>query len=208
MSHANKDYILYVRIYGLPPEVADRELASVLGKYGKVKRIVREKIPVELCLDAYTGVRGVYMDVKKEIPSSLHFQNLKENIHYSGNKDKCFVCKEEGHRMNSCPKRKARKQPGKHHQEQEQSGSRSYAGVVSGDTGVTVNTANGGAQSDNSHQETIEMCEDEAAMAPTAAENNKDETSVVDYQNHPLVQLAQGLAVHINKKMEEAQKNK
>src|SRR5450756_2474586 len=58
MSHANKDYILYVRIYGLPPEVADRELASVLGKYSKVKRIVCEKIPVELCLNAYTGVRG------------------------------------------------------------------------------------------------------------------------------------------------------
>ena len=75
MGHA-QDYILYVRIYGLPPEVADRKVASVLGKYGKVKRIVREKIPAELGLDAYTGVRGVYMDVKKEIPSSLHFQSL------------------------------------------------------------------------------------------------------------------------------------
>src|SRR5450759_3809180 len=130
MSHA-QDYILYVRIYGLPPEVADRELASVLGKYGKVKRIVREKIPVELALDAYTGVRGVYMDVKKEIPSSLHFQNLKGNIFYSGNKDKCFLCKEEGHRIDSCPKRKARKQQQQKRQ-QEQVLSNSYAGAVTG----------------------------------------------------------------------------
>src|SRR5450830_1255978 len=111
--------------YGLPPEVADRELASVLEKYGKVKRVVREKIPVELGLDAYTGVRGVYMDVKKEILSSLHFQNLKGNIFYSGNKDKCFLCKDEGHRMNKCPKRKARKQPEKRQQEQGTNGSNS-----------------------------------------------------------------------------------
>src|SRR5450756_2423008 len=161
MSHANKDYILYVRIYGLPPEVADRELASVLGKYGKVKRVVREKIPVELGLGAYTGVRGVYMDVKKEIPSSLHFQNLKGNIFYSGNKDKCFLCKEEGCRMNSFPKRKARNQPGNRRDKKEQKGSSTYADAVTGDavTGsvVAVDTATRGTQSVSSHQESIEV---------------------------------------------------
>src|SRR5450759_2114003 len=127
-----QECIFYIRVYDLPPEIPDQELASVLGKYGRVKRVVREKFPVELGLDTFTGVRGAYMDVKKEIPTSLNFLNRKGNIVYPGNNSKCFLCKEEGHRMNACPKRKARNQQEKPRLEQEQSGSRSFAGAVIG----------------------------------------------------------------------------
>lgn len=147
MSHAG-EYVQYVRIFDLPPEVPDQELALVLGKYGKVKRVIREKFPAELDFDMYTGVRGVYIDVKKEIPTSLHFLNRKGNIFYKGNSNICFVCKLEGHRMNSCPKRKDRKQKEKqqHDETQEEekhdsaadSCSSTYANVVSGSATTEV----------------------------------------------------------------------
>ncbi|XP_065084820.1 uncharacterized protein LOC135714470 [Ochlerotatus camptorhynchus] len=135
MSHAG-EFIQYVRVYDLPPEVPDNELDKVLGKYGKIKRIIREKFPTDLCFEVYTGIRGVYMDVKKEIPTSLHFFNGKGNIFYDGNKDKCFLCKADGHRKLSCPKRKARKEPEKQlkekgkQSERKQNSSSTYAGVV------------------------------------------------------------------------------
>ena len=54
--------VQYVRIFDLPPEVPDKDVSLVLGKYGKVKRVIREKFPAELGLDMFTGVRGIYMD--------------------------------------------------------------------------------------------------------------------------------------------------
>ena len=133
MSDAS-EYIEYIRVYDLPPEVPDNELEKVLKKYGKVKRVIREKFPVELNLDACTGVRGIYMDVKKEIPTSLHFLNRKGNIFYDGNKGRCCLCKAEGHLVLSCPKRKARKQPEQQNQGKDEGRSdpSSYAGVVTG----------------------------------------------------------------------------
>ena len=90
----------------LPPEVPDKEISLVLGKYGKVKRVIREKFPADIQLDIFNGVRGVYMDVKSEIPSALHFLNWRGNVFYSGNKDKCFICNQTGHQMNVCPKKR------------------------------------------------------------------------------------------------------
>lgn len=41
----------YVRIFDLPPELNDDRLSAVLGEYGKVERVVREKFPADLGLD-------------------------------------------------------------------------------------------------------------------------------------------------------------
>ena len=49
----------------------DKDVSLVLGKYGKVKRVIREKFPAELGLDMFTGVRGVYMDVEKRFPPRI-----------------------------------------------------------------------------------------------------------------------------------------
>lgn len=96
----------YVRVFDLPPEVPDLDIALVLGKYGVVKRTVREKFPAELELDLFSGIRGVYMDIKKEIPAALYFLNRKGRIYYDGLKQKCFQCKKEGHLKVDCPQGK------------------------------------------------------------------------------------------------------
>lgn len=93
----------YVRVFDLPPEVPDADLASVMEKYGKVKRTVRERFPAEFKLEMYTGVRGVYMDIEKEIPDILFFRNRKGRIFYDGIKPKCFTCKSDTHLKKCCP---------------------------------------------------------------------------------------------------------
>lgn len=102
--------IRYVRIFDLPPELSDLDVSLILGKYGTVKRMVREKFPAELELDLFTGVRGVYMDIKKEIPASLYFLHRRGRIYYDGLKQRCYLCKQEGHLKAICPQNAARRE--------------------------------------------------------------------------------------------------
>lgn len=122
----------YVRVFDLPPEVSDLELSLVLGKYGSVKRIVREKFPAELELDLYTGIRGVYMDITKDIPPTLYFRNRRGRIYYEGLKHRCFLCKQEGHMKATCPQKKPAQSSAGEKSENEKSASSSYAGAVKG----------------------------------------------------------------------------
>lgn len=179
--------VQYVKIYDLPPEVPDSDLALVLGKYGEVKRVVREKFPADLGLDMYTGVRGVYMDVRKEIPNSLHFRNRKGNIFYQGNKNLCFLCKMEGHRMNSCPKRKDRKQPVQqkegNQRNEGQTSTSTYAGVV---TGVALSITNDSQET----EEAVEVLQEEVlemdVTSPETEKTNEEETTDARKQEPPV----------------------
>ncbi|XP_062541045.1 uncharacterized protein LOC134209083 [Armigeres subalbatus] len=93
----------YVRVYDLPPEISDRDVSSVMSKFGKIKRTIRERFPAEYQLDMFTGVRGIYMDVEQDIPEVLYFHNRKGRVHYEGMKVKCFSCKSETHKKKVCP---------------------------------------------------------------------------------------------------------
>lgn len=126
--------VAYVRVFDLPPEVPDSTLVSILAEYGKVGNITREKFPEGLGLDhLYTGVRGVYIDITKEIPPCLELSTWKMRIFYDGLKEKCFSCNQEGHYKNSCPKRKPKKTKQKEKQPV------SYAAVV--ECGATTSEA-------------------------------------------------------------------
>lgn len=51
----------YVRVFDLPPEPNDDLVSSVLGQFGKVDRIVREKFSTDSGLgNIENGVHGVY----------------------------------------------------------------------------------------------------------------------------------------------------
>lgn len=141
----------YVRVFDLPPELDDAKLSKVLGDYGKIEYTVREKFPANLGLDhMYTGVRGVYMDVKTSIPSTIVVAGRKGNIFYEGLRDTCFHCQGMGHRRESCPQRKTRQEK-KH---SEALGSPSYAGIVSG-------LATASTERTTSESEVVEVLEED-----------------------------------------------
>ena len=105
-------FFRYVRLFNLPPEVSDAEIAKALAKFGTVRQLVREKLPLELGFDAFSGTRGAHMEVKTEIPPALYIGHYKCRIFYEGLRNRCFTCKQEGHVKADCPqKASARRTP-------------------------------------------------------------------------------------------------
>lgn len=94
----------YVRIFNLPPEIEDQAIASALRQYGTIRQHVRERYPLDYKFSVFSGVRGVHMEVSKEIPANLFVGHFRARIYYDGLKNRCFHCKEEGHLKSSCPK--------------------------------------------------------------------------------------------------------
>lgn len=127
--------VRYVRIFDLPPEQSDESLSLALKDYGAVEWMIREKFPANLGLDhMYTGVRGVYMDIEKEIPPTINVGNRMGKVFYDGLKDVCFLCHGVGHRKNCCPQRRRNEVEGKKKVTQ----TVSYATIVSGQGPVSV----------------------------------------------------------------------
>jgi hypothetical protein len=106
ISEANEN-IKYVRIFGLPFEAEDKEIEAFFAHFGKVKKSVKERFPAHLNFDVLSGVRGIYIDLKKEIPPYLYLKGCRVKIHYYGMKEKCHVCGSVEHMRSECPSRPA-----------------------------------------------------------------------------------------------------
>lgn len=133
--------------------------------------MVREKFPANLGLDhMHTGVRGVHMDVEKDIPPSLDVAGRKAKIFYDGLKDTCFLCHNTGHRRDVCPQRKSqhRKQEEKR---QETQATSSYAAVVSGQKAISI-------EENSTDLDVIEVLEEEFLDRPTDHEEVEEADQV------------------------------
>lgn len=97
----------YVRIFGLTPEIGDDEIKKEMDKYGKVKQSCREKYGTESGYPIWNGVRGVFMEVRKELPPQIKVSGKIARVYYEGLRDKCFGCGSEGHRKVDCPERRS-----------------------------------------------------------------------------------------------------
>lgn len=97
--------IEYVRIFGLTPEIGDDEIQKEMDKYGNVKYLCRERYAVESGFPIFNGVRGIYMEVGKDLPGQIKIKGKQARVYYDGLKDKCFVCGTEGHLKVDCPNR-------------------------------------------------------------------------------------------------------
>jgi hypothetical protein len=104
MTEAN-EVVRYVRVFGLPFEVDDREVEIFFGHYGIVKRMVRERFPNHFNLDIWSGVRGVYIDLKREIPAFLYIRGVRVKVHYYGMRERCHICNAADHMKSECPSR-------------------------------------------------------------------------------------------------------
>lgn len=103
ISDANIDCI-YLRIFNLPPEIEDKDIIEALKKYGAIKSINKEKYPPSFGLDAFTGVRGAFLEMQHEVPNFIYVQRFRARIQYIGQKEICFLCKLHGHKKTDCPK--------------------------------------------------------------------------------------------------------
>lgn len=97
--------VRYIRVFGLPFEVEDEHIAAYFGSYGKVKRLVKEKFPPQYNFDVLSGVRGVYIDLKKDVPTFLYIRGVRVKVHYFGMKERCHICGSCDHMKNECPKK-------------------------------------------------------------------------------------------------------
>lgn len=105
LSSAANDF-KYVRLFNLPPEIEDKEIAEVLSKYGKLQRLVREKYSLETGFPIWSGVRGVHMEMTSEVPERIHVRNFPARVYYVGMKQKCFICGSLEHLKADCPRRR------------------------------------------------------------------------------------------------------
>ncbi|XP_055601651.1 uncharacterized protein LOC129750675 [Uranotaenia lowii] len=94
----------YIRVFNLPPEIDDKEIAAVLGQFGTIEEQVRERFATNSSFPVFNGIRGVLMEVDKEIPANIFIANFKVRIFYEGMRNRCFLCKNEGHLKAECPK--------------------------------------------------------------------------------------------------------
>lgn len=115
----------YVRIFGLPIEVEDKHVASVMSKYGKIQHMVRERYGTDTGYPILNGVRGVHIDMETEIPSQIYVQHFPAKVFYEGMTSKCFVCGGTDHVKANCPKRVS-----VNARLNQTSGQGTYAGVV------------------------------------------------------------------------------
>lgn len=92
----------YVRIFNSPPDISDFAIQNVLENYGKIVSLRREKYG-NATFPVFTGVRGVYIEIRKEIPQFLYINHFKVRTYYDGQTEKCFKCGSESHKKIDCP---------------------------------------------------------------------------------------------------------
>uniref|UniRef100_A0A8D8G9U1 (northern house mosquito) hypothetical protein n=1 Tax=Culex pipiens TaxID=7175 RepID=A0A8D8G9U1_CULPI len=97
----------YVRLFGLPVEVDNKHVVNVLEKYGRIHQTVRERYGPDTGYPILNGVRGVHMEISKEIPCQLHVQHFQLRVFYDGIINKCYSCGSAEHIKVDCPKRKS-----------------------------------------------------------------------------------------------------
>uniref|UniRef100_A0A8D8GCB1 (northern house mosquito) hypothetical protein n=1 Tax=Culex pipiens TaxID=7175 RepID=A0A8D8GCB1_CULPI len=97
----------YVRLFGLPVEVDNKHVVNVLEKYGRIHQTVRERYGPDTGYPILNGVRGVHMEISKEIPCQLHVQHFQLRVFYDGVTNKCYSCGSTEHIKVNCPKRKS-----------------------------------------------------------------------------------------------------
>ncbi|XP_062703960.1 uncharacterized protein LOC134286364 [Aedes albopictus] len=168
----------YIRVFDLPPEVTDAELSAVLGVYGTVKRVVRERFPADSGLNMFSGVRGLYVDIKKEIPEALIFCGRKGRIYFDGMKPKCYLCKSETHLKKACPNKRAQQSEVVHKRrgEQQPAPATKIKSINDGDAGmdgeVTTGAANVGTRKRQNKGEKIAKRTDKRQLSTHSSDSN------------------------------------
>ena len=96
---ADKVTVLYLR--DLPYEVSGEDVFDFFSIYGEVLTVERS-VAAEF-LNLCNGNRVVKMDLHEDLPYFLPVCGYQCRLWYRGQPTQCFVCREIGHRAQSCP---------------------------------------------------------------------------------------------------------
>lgn len=98
--------VKYVRVFNLPMEIDDNDIAQELQEYGTIKKVVKEKYSESTGFPVCSTVRGVHIELKKEIPNIITVRRWRARVHYHGQKMKCYFCLSENHKQEQCEQRR------------------------------------------------------------------------------------------------------
>lgn len=91
----------WVKVYYLPFEVTNNELADALREFGHVHSVRQDKM--SLHEDVYNGIRTVSMTIRKSIPSYIAIDGFDVYVFYRGQAKTCRICQRTGHLQKNCP---------------------------------------------------------------------------------------------------------
>jgi hypothetical protein len=90
----------YVQVYRLPYEVADEDLKTFFGRFGRV--FGASRVYDNQCHGFDTGSRVVPIVRQRDIPRDLRLWGFDFTAFYRGQPAQCTICKEWSHRAREC----------------------------------------------------------------------------------------------------------
>ena len=92
-----------VRIYGYPLDESTKNLETVLRQYGSFEAESTKDL-IDWTVDLKSGIKELYMDINKAVPSYITVGRYKVKIGYNGQQQTCKKCHQPGHYGNECTK--------------------------------------------------------------------------------------------------------
>ena len=92
-----------VGIYGYPLDEPTQNLETVLRLYGKFAAESTKDL-TDWSVGLRTGIKEIYMDIDKALPSYITVGRYKGKVSYSGHQQTCKKCHEPGHYGNEWAK--------------------------------------------------------------------------------------------------------
>jgi len=92
-----------VRIANLPPDIANSQVRSALGKFGEIREVHNDAWSNAYRYPVRNGVRIVTINLTKLIPSHISVEGHRALISYDGQLQTCYSCNEMGHQYSVCP---------------------------------------------------------------------------------------------------------
>ena len=90
-----------IRIYGYPLDEPTKNLETVLKQYGSFEAESTKDL-TDWSVDLRTGIKELYMDIQKAVPSYITVGRYKVKISYMDQQQTCKKCHEPGHYGKEC----------------------------------------------------------------------------------------------------------
>ena len=94
-----------LRVFRLPVEVSNEHVVTALAQYGTVVDCYYERWSNYEFKGAMNGIRGVKMNLKKDVPSYMKICGVEVLILYDGQPKTCRTCHQQGHLYFDCQER-------------------------------------------------------------------------------------------------------